>query len=191
MGNLMATKRDISDPIDGAGLDSKFRIVFEELYAPLCQYAFTFVKDKDACEDIVQDIFTRIWEKNRTLLEAYGNGIRYYLFTAVRNNCITYLRREKRTPVYALTDNMKENSSHQWMDVATETDHRIEYKARLAELIDQLPPKCKEVFLLSRMGRLSGQEVATALGISAKTVENQLWKAMKVLRNLAKSVNMY
>jgi len=187
----MATKRDITDLIDENGIQSKFKLVFEELYAPLCQYAFTFVKDKDTCEDIVQDIFTRIWEKNRTVLGAYGNGIRYYLFTAVRNNCITYLRREKRTPVYTLTDNMNENSSHQWMEIAPETDLRTDYKARLAELIEQLPPKCKEVFLLARMGQLSGQEVATALGISAKTVENQLWKAMKVLRLLAKSSNMY
>ena len=187
----MSTKREISDTVEGNGTYSKFRLVFEELYAPLCQYAFTFVKDKDACEDIVQDIFTRIWEKNRAVLGAYGNGIRYYLYTAVRNNCITYLRREKRTPVYELTDNITENSSHKWTDTAPDTDYQTEYKTRLAEFIDQLPPKCKEVFLLTRMGQLSGREVATTLGISVKTVENQLWKAMKILRTLAKSINMY
>lgn len=169
----------------------RFRLVFKELYAPLCQYAFTFVKDKDTCEDIVQDIFARIWEKNRKVLGAYDNGIRYYLFTAVRNNCLTYLNREQRLPVYSLTDNMKENSSHDWTDIPPEPDLQTQYKARLAEYIEQLPPKCKEVFLLSRMGRLSSREVATALEISVKTVENQLWKAMKILRSLARTINMY
>lgn len=169
----------------------RFQLVFKELYAPLCQYAFTFLKDKDACEDVVQEIFTRIWEKNKAVLETYGDGIRFYLFNAVRNNCLTYLSREQRMPVYSLNDqHMDGNSLHEGVDSAPEADLQANYKARLAGYIEQLPPKCKEVFLLTRMGQLSHREVASTLDISVKTVENQLWKAMKILRALARTVNM-
>lgn len=188
----MSTERDIGGFQDGNDLYRRFRLVFEELYAPLCQYAFNFVKNRDACEDIVQEIFTRIWEKNRRLLGATGNDTRYYLFTAVRNNCLTYINREQRMPVYSLTDrHLEENSQGDWVDGMAEADPQMDYNTRLAGYIEQLPPKCKEVFLLSRMGQLSSREVASALEISVKTVENQLWKAMKILRSLARSMYMW
>lgn len=187
----MSTERDISGFTEGNDIYRQFQLVFKELYAPLCQYAFTFLKDKDACEDIVQEIFTRIWEKNRAALGTYGDGIRFYLFNAVRNNCLTFLSREKRLPVYSLDDrNMDRSTLHEWGDSAQEGDFQANYKARLAEYIEQLPPKCKEVFLLTRMGQLSHREVASALDISVKTVENQLWKAMKILRELARTMNL-
>src|SRR5258708_20888368 len=71
----------------------QFQIAFTTYYNSLCNYALNFVKNEDTSEDIVQEVFTRIWEIRRDLIGT--DAIRYYLFTAVRNNCITHLRREK------------------------------------------------------------------------------------------------
>lgn len=161
----------------------QFQQVFEQHYNPLCKYAFSFIKEKDICEDIVQDVFARIWETRRDLVVI--DGIKFYLFKAVRNNCLTYLRREQRLPVSSLNE-MEDT----WPVAGTEIDYGdgINYKALLGKGIDQLPPKCKEVFLLSHLGDLSNQQVADNLGISIKTVNNQLWKALKFLKNFAKNI---
>jgi RNA polymerase sigma-70 factor (ECF subfamily) len=162
----------------------QFRLVFEQHYNPLCKYAFSYIKDKDICEDIVQDVFVKIWEGRRDLLLI--QGIKYYLFTAVRNNCLTYIQRGQRVPVYSLTNmDVEDEIPTPGYDCPEEGD--INYKDLLNKGIEQLPPKCKEVFLLSRLGNFSNQEVADNLGISIKTVNNQLWKALKLLRTFVKS----
>ena len=160
----------------------QFQLVFRTYYNLLCNYAFTFTKDEDASEDLVQDLFIKIWEQRRGLLKEAS--IRYYLFTAVRNNCITWLRREKQSATIQLTG---------YETISTTTDYPGELmdeekdeKILLEQAIAQLPPKCKEIFLLSRFGKLSYKEIATNLDISPKTVENQLGKALKMLRAFLK-----
>ena len=160
----------------------QFQVVFRTYYNLLCNYAFTFTKDADASEDLVQDLFIKIWEQRRGLLKEAS--IRYYLFTAVRNNCITWLRREKLSATIQLTG---------YETMAVTMDYREEMageerdrKFLLEQAIAQLPPKCKEIFLLSRFGKLSYKEIATNLDISPKTVENQLGKALKLLRAFLK-----
>lgn len=159
-------------------------MVFEQFYNPLCKYASGFIKEREVCEDIVQDVFVKIWEKRRDILAV--DGIKFYLFTAVRNNCLTHIHREQRQPVYSLAEMDMEDA---WPADSAERDSTepVNYKALLGKGIDQLPPKCKEVFLLSRLGDFSNQEVADSLGVSIKTVNNQLWKALKFLRNFVKS----
>ena len=87
------------DPND---LYSQFRELFLTHYDPLCKYAFTFLKDKESSEDIVQDVFTRIWEKHREVISS--SKIRAYLYTAVRNSSFTHLTKENKLPVYSLTN---------------------------------------------------------------------------------------
>jgi len=171
----------------------QFQTVFRAWYSPLCNYAVTFTKDPDVSEDIVQDLFVKIWEQRRELLTE--TSIRYYLFTAVRNNCITWLRREKQQIILPFSDD-------QAMDLAADEQYPVDggpAKTRtpsktevdemtlLEEAIDRLPPKCREVFLLSRFSKLSYKEIAASLDISPKTVENQLSKALRLLRACLKA----
>ncbi|WP_442872764.1 sigma factor [Chitinophaga sp. 212800010-3] len=79
-------------------LYKQFKSAFEQYYAPLCKYTFNFTKQQHACEDIVQEVFVRIWGNPPDLV--WTGIMRYYLFTAVRNNCITYLRNLQRLPTY-------------------------------------------------------------------------------------------
>ncbi|HVI44441.1 RNA polymerase sigma-70 factor [Chitinophaga sp. 22536] len=160
-----------------------FQQVFEQYYKPLCKYAFSFIKEKEVCEDIVQDIFVKIWETRKDLLMVAG--IKFYLYTAVRNNCLNHLYRGQCRPVYSLT-NMDIEAALP-AEAETGEGELINYKELLEKGIEQLPTKCKEVFLLSRIGNFSNQEVADNLGISIKTVNNQLWKALKFLRIFVKA----
>jgi len=194
---------------------NQFKAVFRAWYGPLCNYAVTFTKDPDVSEDIVQDLFVKIWEQRRGLLTE--TSIRYYLFTAVRNNCITWLRREKQQIILPFSDD-------QGADLAADEQYpgdgypggngysrgagsgagssgggkvvgsgggsaggEKDELALLEEAIDRLPPKCREVFLLSRFSKLSYKEIAASLEISPKTVENQLSKALRLLRAYLKA----
>lgn len=162
----------------------QFRLTFEKFYDPLCRYASSYVKKESMCEDIVQEVFARIWERHRDMIPS--DKIRFYLFTAVRNNCLTYLTREKKRGVVSFSDLDFEDDDI-IADTGTLSGEIVNYQALLGKGIALLPAKCKTVFLLSRMGGLSSREVADHLGISVKTVNNQLWKALKLLKAFARN----
>ena len=164
----------------------QFQQEFSHHYEPLCQYAFSFVKEIHTAEDIVQDIFVHVWEKKQNLV---GNeGLRYYLFTAVRNNCLTWLQRNKRSVVTALTGQESlQTAAEECRQEKTETD----FHTLMQSALNKLPPKCREVFVLSRMSKLTYQEIAETQGISVKTVENQMGKALRILRNFIRERQAY
>jgi RNA polymerase sigma-70 factor (ECF subfamily) len=164
----------------------RFQTVFSDYYSPLCSYAFTFVKSTDTSEDIVQEVFTRIWENRKDLIGT--NAIRFYLFAAVRNNCITHLRREKKTGTLSWDD---QTAYYDQAIPAKEKDSHTDHELLLGKAIALLPPKCREVFILSRLSHMKYQEIADTLGISIKTVENQLSKALKIMRIFLKEHGIY
>jgi RNA polymerase sigma-70 factor (family 1) len=158
-------------------LYQSFQQSFFRFYEPLCQYAFTLVKEEAACEDIVQDIFMRIWEKKQDLIGK--QELQYYLYTAVRNNCLTFLEKQRKNPTaHLLTDDIPDEEAVRPGEQVPETD----LTGLLKHAFEQLPPKCREVFALSRLNGLSYQQISEVLGISIKTVENQVGKALKILR---------
>jgi len=161
-------------------LYQQFQTVFNTYYNSLCNYAFTFVKNEDTSEDIVQEVFMKIWEGRRELL--LEEAVRYYLFTAVRNNSITWLRQKKNTGVVEWNEENSPNESVPEKEMGSDRD----YELLLQKGIDRLPPKCREVFLLSRLSNMTYKQIGASLGISVKTVENQLGKALKILRAFLK-----
>ena len=164
----------------------QFRLVFEEYYVALSNFAYTYTKDKAVSEDIVQEVFLRIWEKRPDLI---GNSsIRFYMYTAVRNNCLTHLQHSKR--ILSLHSVRLENSVSVLPAVSSD-EKPADLMPMIQRALSLLPPKCKEVFLLSRMGNLSYKEIAKTLGISVKTVDNQVGKAMKILRNFVKEHKLF
>jgi RNA polymerase sigma-70 factor (family 1) len=176
----------------------QFKVVFDTYYNPLCNYAFTFTKNADSSEDIVQELFAKIWEDRRELLT--GKTIRYYLFTAVRNNCISWLRQGKKGVMVEWDEReggymtaQTDGTGHSYGSGSSEETEREtrDYSILLKGGIDRLPPKCREVFLLNRFSKMSYKEIAASLGISVKTVENQLGKALKMLRTFLKENGVY
>jgi RNA polymerase sigma-70 factor (ECF subfamily) len=156
-----------------------FQQLFSAEYGKLCRYALTYMKDAHSAEDIVQDTFIKIWETKRELIAS--KEIRFYLVTAVRNNCISALRKLKSSNIH-FPETAPEPEPEPFF---TQTQHRedaTEKSDKVAAALNLLPPKCKEVFLLVKMHSMSYKQVAESLDISVKTVENQMGKALRVLR---------
>lgn len=153
-----------------------FEHIFQKHYDELVRYAFTLLKEQDLAQDMVQKLFVNLWEK-RDHLEIQSN-IRSYLFTAVYRTCLNKLKqikedRNKRVPL--------ENEQIK----AVTTDNFViqgELEQSIARAMEKLPEKCREVFGLSRIKNYSYAEIAQALDISVKTVENHMGKALKMMR---------
>lgn len=128
-------------------------------------------------EDIVQDVFLKIWKK-RSEFDIHDD-LKSYLFTSVRNRSFEHLRRDRMISNHEENIKLNESLLHE-----TEIDE-IEKYVRLEKIyqaINTLPTKCKEVFSLSKINGLSYAEIAEHLNISVKTVENQIIRALKLLR---------
>ncbi len=167
-------------------LEQDFEHLFRLHYQRLCSYAFTFLKDEVNSEDVVQDVFIKIWEKEK--MEIGADQLKFYLFTAVRNNCLTLLQKNRKAPVKELED---EDGADEMMIRLDPEDKGKDPKMLIAKAMEQLPPKCREVFMLSRVSGLSYRQIAESLGISVKTVENQMGKAIRVLKVFATENRIY
>lgn len=155
-----------------------FQQAFYKYYEPLCRYAFALVKEYDSCEDIVQETFLRVWEKKQELVGT--NDLNFYLFGAVRNNCLSFLEKKQKNIISELTGDEVADPP---MEKAPEKESGKDYNTLLQEAMDNLPPKCREVFVLSRVSGLTYQQISETLDISVKTVENHMGKALRILRS--------
>ncbi|MCD6062140.1 MAG: polymerase, sigma-24 subunit, subfamily [Flavipsychrobacter sp.] len=162
------------------GLESVFKDLFAREYERLCRYAYTYMQDEHMAEDVVQETFIKIWEQKKELISS--SDIKFYLITAVRNNCISVLRKQKSQRT-TFTDNTPEPDPEPFFTERQHHDRANDDARRISEALNQLPPKCKEVFLLVKMQGMSYKQAAETLGISVKTIENQMGKAIKVLRD--------
>jgi len=145
-------------------------LTFRYYYRQLCLYALHYLKDVDTAEDIVQECFIK-------LLNHDTKNTKAFLFTAVRNACIDHLR--KRSPID--TDVQPQDLEGSISD--EEAQERSLHEAELWTAIDHLPPRCREILIMSKREGLTYKQIAAELGISEKTVEHQISKALKVLRS--------
>jgi RNA polymerase sigma-70 factor, ECF subfamily len=153
-----------------------FERVFRDHNKSLCDLAYNFVRDKDAAQDIVQEVFLRLW-KNREGL-SFGDKIRHYLFKATAHHALNHLRYNKK--IIKVNDDAPLQNL-----VAPSGTEEIGYKEleiRVRQAIDRLPPKCRAIYLLSRHEGLKYAEIAETLDLSVKTVENQMGIALEKLR---------
>lgn len=136
---------------------------------PLGMYALRMVNDADVAEDLVQDAFVKAWTYagEGRLIDSFAP----FMYRTVRNVCLTYLRDRRET--------VGEECIPEADEEAIDTSFR---DARIWKAIDDLPEQCRRVFLLSKRDGLSNEEIAEELGISVKTVKNQMTKAFSRLR---------
>jgi RNA polymerase sigma-70 factor (family 1) len=154
-----------------------FQVLFEKMYAPLCQFCIKFVKSPEVAEELVSDVFYSIW-KNRSRLSV--TSPKAYLFTSVRNKGFDYLRKIKK-----MTHCDLEDATHLAADVANSQEILVlrELTASLEQSVAKLPKQCKLIYELSRDQGLKYKEIAAILQVSVKTVETQMGRALKHLRN--------
>lgn len=157
-----------------AGDRAAFEQVFRTHYRPLCAFALQYVKDGDRAQDLVQDLFVRLWQDRERL--NVTTSLKSYLFTAVRNRCLNAVASTGR--LRALDEEVHDRPEE---EQRTEVEH-AERAARVQAAIEALPEERRKVFRMSRDEGLKYHEIAERLGISIKTVENQMGKALKTLR---------
>lgn len=158
------------------GDTAAFEQVFRTYYQPLCRYAAGLLSDRDAAEEVVQQLFCRIWEKRESLRAE--TSFKSYLFRSVHNAAMNELNHQKVKQAYM---QQRANEPEQ-QEQAASTLHAKELEGRIQTAIGKLPEQCRLVFRLSRFEGLSYREIAEVLGISVKTVENQMGKALKIMR---------
>ncbi len=157
-----------------AGDRAAFEALFRLHYRPLCGFAMGYLKDADKAEDLVQDLFFRLWLDREKV--NVSTSVKAYLYASVRNRCLNAMKSGAK--VRALNE---EVDDHIHEEERSEDEH-TERIARVQAAIEALPEERRKVFKLSRYEGLKYHEIAERLGISVKTVENQMGSALKTLR---------
>jgi RNA polymerase sigma-70 factor (ECF subfamily) len=153
-----------------------FKSLFDTYYASLCHYASHFLNDDVLSEEVVQELFIKLWEKRHHL--DVETSLQNYLFRSVRNLCLNQIQHDKVIKLHA----------HRLKEALTTEDPAADYLItpemilKLEEAIESLPDKRREIFRLSREGGLKYREIADKLRISVKTVEAHMGLALKELR---------
>lgn len=153
---------------------TEFEKIFREYYSRLVGFATVFLKDNDAAEEIVMDVFEKFWLKSEET--EIHSSLKSYLFKAVKNTCLNHLLKESR---YDKTGDL---SLVQDLNNSTHLNVEFDVKSKINEAIEGLPDRCREVFILSRIEGFKHKEIAEQLGISPKTVEVQIRKASLILK---------
>ena len=154
-----------------------FNTLFHTTYMPLYIYCRRYITDPEEAKDLLQNIYLRLWEHREDI--DIHTSLNAYLYRAVHNECLNHLRLDnssfspveenQRPEIIEPNDPYSECHLH-------DIEHIVEYT------INQLPDQCRSIFRLSRINGLKNQEIATRLNISVRTVETQIYRALKVLK---------
>lgn len=159
------------------GDEPAFEKVFKTHFNSLYNYACTILKNESAAEEVVQQVFFKIWEKRETLPEE--TMLKAYLYRAVHNESLNVIKHHKVRAGYQMyavsRTEQAVNNAHSKVNMAA-LQHEL-YKA-----LNELPEQCRTIFQMSRFEDKKYKEIADELNISPKTVENQMGKALKILR---------
>lgn len=168
------------------GIDEKdYKILFETYYSALCHFAAGYLSGHDTAEEIVQQVFINLWNQRETIDPE--KQVKSYLFTSVKNRCLNHIRDHKKFRSYYLDIEAEMEIPVAETDLISEQ----ELEKRIAQALDKLPEKCREVFGLCRFEEMKYHEVAQKLKISVKTVEAQMSKAMRILREELKGLWLF
>lgn len=158
------------------GKESAFSALFQEYYKPLCIFALQYMGELESAREIVQDQFVHLYEIREKLL--ITDSLRSFMYQSVRNRCLNALRHQQ----------VNRKHMEQWADAQHSTGNlmdqieALELEHTVHQIIMQLPARCRQVFLLSRTKGASNEEIAGKLNISKRTVETQISKALRTIR---------
>ena len=158
--------------------NAAFRQLFNAYYKYLTVTAYRYLHENEKAKDMAQDAFVELWNRRETL--TITSGVKAYLRQAVVNKCLNYIKREKRI-------DFSENALLPETLTTPEATNNLEYedtRKSIQEAIDTLPERCRIIFCMSRFDEKSHKEIAAELGISTKTIENQITRALKTLRSI-------
>ena len=159
-----------------SGDELAFESIFKKYYLRLCHYIYQYVESMRDAEEIVQETFLNIWDKRQTL--DVNISFRSYLYASAKNRALNQLRNASRRKGH-----LSVISSYKSQEVDALSDLSAnEINDQLFLALEQLPPKCKRIFQMSRIEGLKHKEIAEKMEIKIKTVENQIGIALKYLK---------
>ncbi|MCB0524561.1 MAG: RNA polymerase sigma-70 factor [Saprospiraceae bacterium] len=160
------------------GDENALRSIFDKYYSHLIGVIYRMIPDVDTCQDLAQEVFVELWNKRETI--NIQSSLQAYLRRAAINRALNHIKTQKRTILEdAEKFGDKEDITEQELGIQVKKENQ---EKALHNAIDALPERCRIVFTLSRFENMSHKEIAEKLGISVKTIENQITKAMKLLR---------
>jgi RNA polymerase sigma-70 factor, ECF subfamily len=157
-----------------------FEKIFKSYYKRLHGFAYSFVEQAENAEDIVQTVFLRIWTQRENWNPP--GTVKQYLFTAVKNEALNNLRHEKII-IDAEEEVIRSFKEFQRENEFSENIDKEEIRIKIENGINELPPRCRQIFLLNRRSGLTYTEIAEYLGVSINTVNTQMGRALKSLRD--------
>ncbi|QNK64966.1 RNA polymerase sigma-70 factor [Pedobacter sp. PAMC26386] len=172
----MELTRTVTQTIATRYDDAAFEQLFKAHYKALHNYVNTMIRDEEMAEEIVQNRFMKFWE-NRELLNI-ETSVKAYLYKCVHNDTLNLLKHEKVKTRY-------QNFTLHTSAASEPASHRIELnelESRVHKAMEELPEQCRLIFHMSRFEELKYREIADQLGLSIKTIESQMGKALRIMR---------
>jgi len=170
------------------GDEIAFKVIFKKYYSRLYYFIREFIPFDDISENIVQDTFFTLWNKRKELKD--GSNLNAYLFTVAKNNCLYKLRDQRYRQKLFVVNSLDQNELEMNMEVLNNLDsssYTFEEIERIIEkTLEELPPQCKKVFILSRFEDRKNKEIAEELNISVKVVEKHISKGLKKFKESLK-----
>ena len=155
----------------------EFENLFRSFFPGLVLFALKYVPDHDTAKEIVHTVFLNLWQK-RSGLDT-RSSLKSYLFTSVYNRCLNFIRDQKK---FDRDETLMERLDSSEFADGSDLLEAQEMEQKIFEALGELPPKCREVFMLNRFEGLKYAEISERLEISIKTVEAQISKALRLLR---------
>lgn len=153
----------------------EFEILFRNHFGRLAHFANGFLHDMDSAQEVVQDVFIRLWEKRAEMDSR--KSVKSYLYSSVRNRSLNYIRDHKKFQNEYLDIEQALDS-----EFAVSLAEKSNLEERLEQALQKLPPKCRRIFEMSRFDEKKYKTIAGELNISPKTVEAQMSKALRIMR---------
>jgi RNA polymerase sigma-70 factor (family 1) len=165
-----------------AGRESAWEELFKTYYRPLSVFAVKYLEDLEISKEIVQDLFAFLFETRKSLVITVS--LESYLYRSVRNRCLNHIHKQQTREKH-LARLHAESANPEDLEAMireTELEHLV------FRIVSSLPPRCREIFMLSRVDGRSNEEIAKMLKISKRTVETQVSNALKALREQLPSI---
>jgi len=150
-----------------------FEALFREYFPALMHFSLKYLSNEDDAREVVHSVFINLWEKRESL--DTSTSLKSYLFSSVHNRSLNMIRDRRKFADDAMPEEFSEEDAQSVLELS-------ELEEKIKEVIASLPPKCREVFEMNRFDGLKYSEIAEKLNLSLKTVENQMSKALRILR---------
>jgi RNA polymerase sigma-70 factor (family 1) len=161
-----------------SGRESTYRQIFEQYYQMLVVFAHRYFDDMESARDIVQDLFVDLYDSRHTI--SIQTSLKSYLYSAVKNRCLNQVKheqvKEKHRQMSISEANVPDPDLEDIMDA-------VELEARVYGIVSNLPEKCRQIYIMSRVDGKKNREIADELNLSVRTVETQISKALKSLKD--------